>query len=120
MGTAPIDRPDKATPLLALAGVIHAAPGPTFQSLARHVDPGSESNFASDGARWVAIVQGDWWYRGEYRVLPHDDGSRIEYEIINVAPTWHWAGAVTGRGALKAAPQDFRELLTAVASDVED
>jgi len=36
-------------------------------------------------ARTLA-VQGHWWYRGVYAVQPHPRGSRIVYQVHNIAP----------------------------------
>src|SRR5690242_3047444 len=35
-------------------------------------------------------VQGEWWYRGVYRVEPHERGSLVSYEVYNIAPGLGW------------------------------
>lgn len=126
MTDAPLDLPAKHTVLRSFAGHLDADPDAVFPVLASLLVPGDEAggHFLADPGRRLVVVQGDWWYRGEYRVLPDDAdaadlgaaaGSRIEYEIINVAQRAHWAGALTGRGVVDAAPAAFRRLLDDVA-----
>jgi hypothetical protein len=38
-----------------------------------------------DRPRRRLIVQGHWWFRGEYRLLPHADGTLLEYVAYNRA-----------------------------------
>jgi hypothetical protein len=122
MTDAPLDLPAKHTVLRSFAGHLDADPDAVFPVLASLLVPGDEAggHFLADPDRRLIVVQGDWWYRGEYRVLPDEAaedaaGSRIEYEIINVAQRAHWAGALTGRGVVNAAPAAFRRLLDDVA-----
>jgi hypothetical protein len=121
MTDAPLDLPAKHTVLRSFAGHLDADPDGVFEVLARLLMPGDEAggHFLADPGRRLVVVQGDWWYRGEYRVLSGDDsagdgnnaGSRIEYEIINVAQKAHWAGTLTGRGVVRGAPAAFQRLL---------
>jgi hypothetical protein len=122
MTDAPLDLPAKHTVLRSFAGHLDADPDAVFAVLARLLVPGDEAggHFLADPGWRLVVVQGDWWYRGEYRVLPEDGGgSRIEYEIINVAQKAHWAGALTGRGVMNAAPAAFRRLLDDVADAID-
>jgi hypothetical protein len=129
MTDAPLDLPAKHTVLRSFAGHLDADPGAVFTVLSRLLRPGDEAggHFLADPGWRLIVVQGDWWYRGEYRVLAEDGssdgggaagGSRIEYEIINVAQRMHWAGAITGRGVVSAAPAAFRRLLDNIADDL--
>ena len=36
----------------------------------------------------VVVIQGGWWYRGVTAVEPADDGARITYVVVNIAPGW--------------------------------
>jgi hypothetical protein len=81
-----------------------------FASLRARLE-GSDGHFAADPATRRIVQQGDWWYRGEYRVLPDDAGSRVEYEIVNVAQTGHLFGPLAGRDVLRASPAAFAKLL---------
>ena len=85
-------------------------PDAVFASLRARLDTG-QGQFAADPVTRRIVQQGEWWYRGEYRVLPDDAGSRIEYEIVNVAPNAHWLGPITGRDVLRASPAAFAQLL---------
>lgn len=113
MTDAGLDLPPRHTVLRSFAGHLEAAPDAVYTLLAEQLAPGDETggHFLADPVRRLVVVQGDWWYRGEYRVLPEDGGSRIEHEIINVAQVAHWAGALTGRFVVDAAPAAFRRLL---------
>lgn len=110
---APLDRPAKSTPLRSFAGDIAAEPDRVFAALLRRVAPSSPEggHLSTDPVRRLIVVQGGWWYRGEWRILPDDAGCRIEYEIVNVADPAHWAGPLTGRKELKAAPGEFAALV---------
>jgi len=120
MSTAPLQRPPKATPQLMMAGVIHAPCHEVFEAVREAVAPlEGQGHLAVDEHRGMIVVQGDWWYRAEYTIVPDIDGSRVELEILNVAQKAHFAGAWTGRSALKAAPGAFQQVLTAVAARVE-
>jgi hypothetical protein len=65
------------------------------------------------------VVQGGYWYRGEYAVEPTAGGSRVRLTIVNVAPGWKPLGALTGRSVLRASPSAFDDLLTDVARAVQ-
>ncbi len=121
MQEASLERPAKNTPLLALAGILHADADITFATLADLVTPaeGQVTLFLRDDETRTLILQGGWWYRGEYRVLPDEQGSRVEHELINVAQTAHWAGPITGRSVIADAPAAFQQLLTDLAARVE-
>lgn len=121
MPEAPRDRPAKNTPLLALAGIVRAAPDVVFESVSRRLEPseGVDVLFLADPVERLVVLQGHWWYRGEYRVLADGQGARVEHEIINVAPTAHRLGAVTGRDVVKGAPAAFQALLTDLAAGLE-
>ena len=66
-----------------------------------------------DASRYpgLLVVQGGWWYRAEYRVVPDGARSRIEHTLLNVASPAHWAGPITGRAAIRDAEREFGELV---------
>jgi hypothetical protein len=121
MAHATSERPSSATVLRTFADFISADEDAVFAALTRHL--GAEVSAASlslvDPKGRLIVVQGNWWYRGEWRVSRDPAGSDIEYEIFNAAQRAHWAGGLTGRRALKDAPRLFSELVEAVRSDVE-
>ena len=110
---APLERPARGTPLRSFAGTVSAAPDAVFAEVLRRVAPASPEggNLSTDPVRRLIVVQGGWWYRGEWRITADGTGSRIEYEIVNVAEPAHWAGPLTGRSVLRAAPAAFSALL---------
>jgi hypothetical protein len=51
-----------------------------------------------DRARPAIAVQGGWWYRGEYALVPGpDQGTRVIYRIFNVADRARWAVPLANR-----------------------
>lgn len=120
MQEASLERPANNTPLLALAGIIHADADTTYEALAELVAPTEgQASYVRDDATRTLVLQGGWWYRGEYRVLPDEDGARVEHELVNVARTAHWAGPITGRSVIADTPALFQQLLTDLAARVE-
>ena len=114
--------PKRHTVLRSFAGHLEAPPETVFVRLLAALMPAPSEgaaaigrHFRADPAERLIVVQGDWWYRGEYRVLAEDEGSLVQYEIVNVAQAFHAAGALTARSTLRAAPRAFQDLLTTVA-----
>ncbi|WP_440710589.1 hypothetical protein [Herbiconiux sp. YIM B11900] len=121
MPTISLQRPARHTVLRSFAGHLKGAPDAAFRRLVERLsaETPAESLLVDEAAR-TAIVQGGWWYRGEYTVRDADDGmliegTLVEYEIVNVATTAHWAGPIAGRSAIRDAPRTFQALLTAIA-----
>lgn len=100
--TAPLGRPAKHTVLRKFVREVSA---PTEAVLA-----------ALPGTRYddLVVVQGDWWYRAEYRVEPLATGSRVELTILNVAERLHWSAPIAGRRELADAERAFDRLLAAI------
>jgi hypothetical protein len=120
-GDASFDRPEGATVERELEGRVPATAARVFALLARRVDPQGEAHFAADAASRRIVVQGDYWYRGEYAVEPDPEaegGSIVRHAIVNVAPGWHFLGALTGRKVVRAAPKAFRGLLDELAAQL--
>jgi hypothetical protein len=117
---APVDRPLRSTPLMALAGVVHAEPAVCFDALVAALRPeDSGGAFSADAPTRTVIRQGGWWYRGEWRVLEHEDGSRVEHELVNIARPAHWAGPIAGRAVIRATPGEFQRLLSRLVAELE-
>jgi hypothetical protein len=116
--TNELDLPAKHTVLRSFAGHLEAEPDAVFDVLLEKLAAGDENgeHVLADPRERFIVVQGDWWYRGEYRVLPEEDepGTRLEHEIFNVAQIAHWAGALTGRSVVAQAPAAFGRLLTEI------
>jgi hypothetical protein len=113
-GAASFDRPTGATVERELVGVVAAPADRVFADLATRLDPHGGSSYAADPASGRIIVQGDYWYRGEYDVAAADEGSRVTYTIVNVSPGWQVLGRLTGHGVIRAAPRDFAALLASL------
>jgi hypothetical protein len=106
-----IDRPAKATVILEHSVNISLSADTAFDSLAAELEPDAEPiTTASDASRRLFVVEGGWWYRAEYQVTERDSGSMITMTLLNVAQRAHWAGAITGRKEIAAAPKAFEKL----------
>jgi hypothetical protein len=114
-GDASLERPAGAAVLRELHGVVDLAPDRAYAELAARLDPHGESAFLTDDARRLIVLQGGYWYRGEYRIDADGHGSVVHYTIVNVAPGSKLLGALTGRGAVRAAPAEFAGLLRSLA-----
>ncbi|MFB2598236.1 hypothetical protein ACEXQE_10620 [Herbiconiux sp. P17] len=122
MASLSLHRPEKHTVLRSFAGHLEAAPDAVFRGLVKRfggLSGGDEGQSLVDEASLTVIVQGNWWYRGEYRARPEGTGTLLEYEIVNVAPTAHWAGPIAGRAVIRSAPADFHALLTELEAEAE-
>ena len=102
-------------------GHIRARPRPVFDAIVERFHPGedAQSYFTADPAAWLVIVQGGWWYRAEYRVIPDDTGSCIEHALVNVASTGQRLGRLAGRRVIDNAPTDFARLLSSIRAELE-
>jgi hypothetical protein len=97
--TAPRDRPAKHTVLRELCRELAASPETVLAAL-----PGTRYDS-------LVVVQGDWWYRGEYRVVAHESGSLLTLTIVNVAQSAHWTAPIAGRRELADASRALDELV---------
>ena len=122
-GEASFERPPGATVERELHGRVRANAARVFALLARRVDPQGEAHFAADAASRRIVVQGDYWYRGEYSVEPDPDaadGAIVRHAIVNVAPGWHLLGALTGRKVIARAPKEFAALIEELAAQLAE
>ena len=110
-GVVTLERPAGAQVLRELNGRVGAPARQVFAELCERVDPQGESGIAVDRDALHAVVQGGYWYRGEYLVEPDGDGARVTLTIVNVAPGSKLLGRLTGRGVLRSAPGEFARLL---------
>jgi hypothetical protein len=120
MPEAPRHRPQQHTVLRAFQGHVMARPAAVFDALVERLRPaGAHGCFTADPVASLIIVQGDWWYRAELRVVPDDTGSKVEETIINVAQRAHWAGAIAGRRVLSGAAAAFDQLIVGLRQQLE-
>lgn len=119
-GVASLERPPGATVERELEGVVPASAARVFALLARRLDPQGEAHYLTDAASGRIVVQGDYWYRGEYSVEPDKDsgGAVVRHAIVNVAPGWHVLGALTGRKVVRSAPREFDALLAELTAEL--
>ncbi|MEW9556466.1 hypothetical protein [Nonomuraea sp. NPDC050783] len=99
--------------ITAVAGVVTAPVEQVWPLLRRQV-PAKEV-----GERFLAY-QGDWWYRGEWTVTAHPDGTRVEYRVYSVAGPF-WAVALANRlfiGYGERTRRSFAEGLAGIAGEL--
>lgn len=122
MTDAPLYPPGPRDALRSFAGHLEADPATVFARLETALATGDEvaGHVTIDRARSVVVVEGDWWYRGEYRVLPEETGALVQFEIINAASVAHRVAGWAARSVLAAAPAAFGRLLTGVQAAIDD
>ncbi|MFF5209831.1 hypothetical protein [Streptosporangium sp. NPDC000396] len=57
---------------------------------------GAHTMTVERGGDFVAM-QGGWWYRGEYFVTPHPQGTRLVHRVLNVAQRGRWSVPLANR-----------------------
>ncbi|WP_165063591.1 hypothetical protein [Marisediminicola senii] len=121
MPEAPRSRPDKHTVLHTYSARIVAAPDVVFRSLDARLQPpeGSYTAYLADPADLLIVTQGSWWYRAEYRVVPHGSAVQVEHVIVNVAQRGERAALVAGRRVVADAPLAFHDVIKALRAELE-
>lgn len=121
MPEAPRSRPASFVVLHTLHGHVRARPAAVFAALDARFRPSgsSDSLYLADPAAFLIVAQGGWWYRGEYRVVPDEQGSHVEHVMLNVAKTARSLGRFTGRKVVADAPVAFETLLRQLRLELE-
>ena len=121
MPEAPRERPEKHTVLHTFVAHITADQAVVFSALERRMDPGpmATNGFLADPGDLLIVMQGAWWYRGEYRVVPYAAGSNLEHVIVNVAQRAERAALVAGRRVIQSAPIAFHDLVKSLRGELE-
>ena len=121
MPEAPRSRPASFVVLHTLRGHVRARPVAVFAALnARFRPSGSSSSlYFADPSAFLIVAQGGWWYRGEYRVVPDEQGSHVEHVMLNVARIARPLGRFTGRRVVADAPAAFETLLRQLRLELE-
>ncbi|MDF3294110.1 hypothetical protein [Streptomyces silvisoli] len=112
---APLARPELHTVLLELERELAADPVKVFHLLVPQLAPNDgHTKFAVYPDCLTAVMQGDWWYRGEYRVTAAPGGARVSYTVVNVAQEQHEGGNLIGESTVAAAPDAFARRIDAL------
>ncbi|QHC21201.1 hypothetical protein [Streptomyces sp. GS7] len=113
---APLVRPALHTVLLELEREVTAPPADVFEFLAAELAPtDGHTKYAVYADARTAVLQGDWWYRGEYRVTEAaNGGATVSYTVVNVAQVQHEGGNAISKGTLASAPDAFARRLDAI------
>lgn len=107
--------------LRSFAGHVRARPAAVFAAIDSRMRPAddAESGYLADPAAFLVVMQGGWWYRGEYRVVPDEAGSNVEHAIVDVAQRARGLSKITARRVLAAAPAEFDALVKALRLELE-
>jgi hypothetical protein len=121
MPVAPRDRPEKHSVLHTFTVYVRATPDAVFRAVATRVDPAQTASLdmLTDTEGLVIVVQGTWWYRGEYRVVGDSAGSTLEYVVVNVAQRGERAALLAARRSITTAPLAFHELVKSLRAELE-
>ncbi|MEU6713877.1 hypothetical protein ABZ897_20595 [Nonomuraea sp. NPDC046802] len=63
--------------------------------------------------------QGGWWYRGEWSLAPHPEGTRVVHRVYNVAEWLRWGVPLANRlfiGFGRRTREGFAEGLTHIGT----
>ncbi|GAA3000971.1 hypothetical protein [Streptosporangium longisporum] len=85
--------PDNLWLLTAHGGVVSGGPERFTLSTPAHA---MTVEVTGNGGDTIA-VQGGWWYRGEYTVTPHPEGTLVTHRVRNVANRWRWGVPLANR-----------------------
>ncbi|WP_052423803.1 hypothetical protein [Nonomuraea candida] len=96
-------------PLAEVAGVLEAPVAAVWNALAEELLPegGRSGRFTIQDAPGhtstvevaghTIAIQGGWWYRGEWSVVPHAKGALLVHRVFNVARRGRWAVPLANR-----------------------
>ncbi|MFJ9083238.1 MULTISPECIES: hypothetical protein [unclassified Streptomyces] len=116
---APLERPARHSVLLELEREVAASPSDVFELLVRRIAPtDGQTHFGVYPDQLSAVLQGDWWYRGEFRVTSVPAGAKVSYAIVNVAQKKRRLGTWIGRKTVAAAPEGFARHLDRVEDEL--
>jgi hypothetical protein len=121
MPAAPRDRPADSTVLGSFSAFISADADAVFAALKRRLEanPAAASFTLVDADERLIVLQGTWWYRGEWHVTIDPAGSDLDHEILNIADRGRWAARLTARRVLRRAQRTFDELAEQLRTEVE-
>jgi hypothetical protein len=112
---APLERPERHTVLRELERNVDADPARIFPLLVRRIAPtDGYTRFSVYPEYLTAVLQGGWWYRGEYRVTPTTAGAKVSYTVVNVAQGLHLAGGLISKRVVAASPDTFARRMDAL------
>jgi hypothetical protein len=75
------------------------------------VRDGTRMTVEVDRAGRMVSLQGEWWYRAEITLSPHEDGCLVTERIFNVAERLRWGVRFAARKPLQGSPAAFVDLL---------
>ncbi len=78
--------------LYEFTGTVQAPPETVRQRLQASLPPPW-----AESSGGVFFVQGGWWYRGEFELAPHAQGTQVTHRVFNVAKVGRWAVPLANR-----------------------
>ncbi len=121
MPEAPRRRPERHTVVGSFRSHLRARPAVVFDALEARIRPteGAGVFYTADPVAFFIVLQGGWWYRGEYRIVPDETGSNVEYTIVNVALHARVLSRLVSRRVLAQAPKVFTAVVERLSREVE-
>jgi len=78
--------------LYEFTGIVQAPPDTVRRRLRASLPAGW-----AESAGGVFFLQGGWWYRGEFELAQHAQGTQVTHRVFNVAKVGRWAVAPANR-----------------------
>lgn len=82
--------PGNAWLFSSLEGTVEGGPGRFTVRLPGHT-------MTVEVTEQTFAAQGGWWYRGEYAVEPHREGTLLTHRVFNAAPRSRWVVPLANR-----------------------
>jgi hypothetical protein len=67
-----------------------AGAGPPLWTVQFLVEAPVEQVVQVEGLERRRVIQGQWWYRGVYAIEPDPRGTRLIYQVYNIARRFRW------------------------------
>lgn len=83
--------------LSEVSAVLGTTPDRVFPLVRRDVAAMGHGTVAEDQAGGTVSLQGGWWYRGEWSVAAHPEGTLLVYRVYNVAGSPYWTVALANK-----------------------
>lgn len=120
MVEAPRKRPAKHSVLATFSAHLLARPQAVFEALDSRFAPAQPSPVAylADARAFFIVMEGSWWYRAEYRIVPDDDGSHLEHSVVNVAQRAERLALLAASRVIRTAPLEFHALVRSLRAEL--
>ncbi|MEU0564690.1 hypothetical protein ABZ297_04715 [Nonomuraea sp. NPDC005983] len=89
----------KKTLITEVSGVVEAPPARVHEALARRFTPDEVPDHPGtvEVTERMIAYQGGWWYRGEWTLSEHPQGTLVTHRVYNVAESMRWGVSLANR-----------------------